>query len=126
MTYDAEQDPAAADWLALDEAKRIVLIENWHRHAGIQSPRARLHAAIHAVVENQIAISEPAVLEAMARLRAQGLTRLDAIHAVGSVVAGQIIDLIKAPVGRVPSAAAPYRERLRSLNAADWRGSGTS
>jgi hypothetical protein len=52
------------------------------------SPAADAHATIHVVVENQVALGEAVVIDALARLRADGLTRLDAVHAVGTVLAG--------------------------------------
>lgn len=83
--YDPEVVPEAREWLALDEPKRIDLAEDYHRAARIKTPNPTLHAVFHAIVENQIAeVLEPMV-DAMARLMKDGLSRHEALHAIGSV-----------------------------------------
>lgn len=93
--YDPELAPNAEEWLALDEQARIGLAEQHHRRARIKLPNVKIHAAIHAVVENQIAEGHEPVIRAMARLTSTGLSRHDAVHAVGSVLAEHLFDLIK-------------------------------
>ena len=124
-TYDPEVRPSAAAWLAIDEAERIALVESFHRQHRIRVPRLTLHATIHVVVENQIALGEAAVIEALARLQAEGLTRHDAMHAVGTVLTGQIYELLKSPSAETSDPNAPYFDRLRRLTAADWLRSGS-
>lgn len=83
--YDPEVVPEAREWLALDEPQRIDLAEDYHRAARIKLPNPTLHAVFHAIVENQIAeVLEPMV-DAMARLMKDGLSRHEALHAIGSV-----------------------------------------
>ena len=72
--YDPDQTPEAGAWLALDESERIGRIAAHHAAAGITPPNARLHAALHAVVENQIAGEVATVRETVARLCTEGLT----------------------------------------------------
>ena len=79
-TYDPEIGTSSAEWLAIDEAERIALVESYHRRRHIRVPQSTLHATIHVVVENQIALGEAVVIDALARLRAEGLTRHDAMH----------------------------------------------
>ena len=50
----------------------------------------KAHAVVHAIVENQLALAEPVVVETFARLGREGLDRHDAVDAIGSVVAGQM------------------------------------
>ncbi len=127
MRYEPDQTPPPAEWLALDESERIARVESWHSRNDMQlpGPRARLHATIHVVVENQIAAGDAVVIEAIERLRGEGLTRHDAIHAVGSVVAEQMFEVLKrlTPPGTDPNEK--YHSRVRSLTAAKWRQSGT-
>jgi hypothetical protein len=90
MDYDAERAPDPAAWLAADEGQRLEAVERHHRtvgeHARIQKPR--LHAALHQVVENQLALDQPpAARRALARLVAGGLPRHEAVHALGLIVA---------------------------------------
>ena len=76
-----------------------------------------LHATIH-VVENQIALGEVVVIDASAGLRSEGLTRLDAVHAVGMVLAGYIYELLKSPPAPTSDPNPPYLDHLRRLTAA--------
>jgi hypothetical protein len=61
-----------------------------HAADGVKLPNARLHAALHVVVENQVAEGYPAVVRALERLAGQGLVRHAALHAIGNVVALQM------------------------------------
>jgi len=54
-TYDPETAPDTAEWLDLEEEERIRRVSDYHRHAKIKLPNLTIHAALHAVVENQIA-----------------------------------------------------------------------
>ena len=84
--YDPDRDPSPEEWLALDEQERIGLSEEYHRRHRIRIRNAKLHAVVHAIVENQLALGEPVVVATVARLRGEGLDRHDAIHAIGSVL----------------------------------------
>jgi hypothetical protein len=119
QAYDAEEGPAAGEWLAIDESERIALVESYHRRRRIKVPRLTLHATIHVVVENQIALGEGVVNDALARLRAEGLTRHDAVHAVGMVLAENIYEILKSPA-QTSDPNAAYFDRLRRLTAAEW------
>jgi hypothetical protein len=61
------------------------------------------------------------VIDALARLRAEGLTRHDAVHAIGTVLAGQIYELLKSSPHDTSDPNPPYFDRLRRLTAAEWR-----
>jgi len=124
QTYDPDLGPSTAEWLATDEAERIALVESYHRRRRIRVPPLTLHATIHVVVENQIALGEVVVIDALARLRAEGLTRHDAVHAVGMVLAGHIYELLKSPPTQTSDPNPPYLDRLRRLTAAEWLRSG--
>jgi hypothetical protein len=91
--YDPSRAPDPEEWLALDEMQQMAVISAYHRHeqAGDEPERVRLHATFHAIVERQIAAGEPQeTAQTVQRLMNEGLTRHDAIHAVGSVVAGMV------------------------------------
>ncbi len=93
--YNPENAPEPGSWLELDEQERIVLVEAWHRAAHIKLPNVTAHAALHIVVENQIAMNLEPVVRAMHRLTKEGLTRHDAVHAISSVVATHLFDILK-------------------------------
>ena len=122
--YDPEAAPDSAEWLALDESERLLLVEDYHRDARISMPRrARLlHATIHTIVENQLALEDQTIVRAtLQRLMEAGLTRHEAIHAVGSVLAEHIQVLLHAQ--SLPAEGhAPYFAALQQLTAEKWRG----
>ena len=107
-TYDPEVDQSPTEWLATDEAGRIAEVEAYHRRLRIQLPQPTLHATIHTVVENQVALGEEVVIETLARLRSEGLTRHEAIHAIGMVLAEHIYDVLKNQAGQSPDVNRPY------------------
>jgi len=118
-TYDPETAPDAAEWLDLEEEERIDLVASYHRRKKVKLPKLQVHAALQAVVENQIAEELQTVRETVARLQAEGLSRHDAIHAVASVLVGRLQDLLRegAPAQFEIEA---YFQDLRSLTAGGW------
>ena len=84
--YNPELGPDANEWLQLDEDERLIPVEEYHRDARIFLPRKirQLHATIHVVVENQLALNDEPVVRALGRLVKEGLSRHDAVHAIGS------------------------------------------
>ena len=92
--YNASEAPRPEEWLELDESLRLTLVERHHRHVDEPHPvpdNSRMHALIHVAIENQIADNNPPeAAAAIDRLRNEGLTRHEALHAAGSVVAGAI------------------------------------
>jgi len=121
IKYDPLKAPNPKEWLELDEAKRIALVESYHRKQGIQLPNIRLHATIHTIVENQSALKDQTpVADAIVRLRMQGLDRHDAVHAVGSIFTKYFFETIKEgkhldkPPGEV------YFEEVRTLTKEQW------
>lgn len=121
--YDPELAPDPAEWLALDESERIHLIEQYHRNAKIPLPKSarRLHSAIHTVVENQLALEDQEVVRAtLLRLMQEGLTRHEASHAIGSVMAEHMYNLLQED-SDTPEDNAPYYAALQLLTAEKWR-----
>ncbi|MBI5579385.1 MAG: hypothetical protein HY895_09555 [Deltaproteobacteria bacterium] len=93
-TYDPATAPDTAAWLELEEDERIQRIASYHRRLNVKLPNLEVHAALHSVVENQIAEELQTVRETVARLQAEGLSRHDAIHAVGSVLVARLQALL--------------------------------
>lgn len=120
MRYDPAVAPQPSEWLELDEGEQIALVEDYHRRAGIDVPQATVHAAIHAVIERQLAEELAPAVNALARLRAEGLDRHESIHALGSVLAEHIRHLMTGQL----TAADPnpsYFAALDKLSAQSWR-----
>jgi hypothetical protein len=124
-TYDADRDPGPNTWLGLDEDTKIDLVVAYHRRHRPWTPRVRLHATFHTIVENQVAANEPVVVETLQRLRNEGLSRHDAVHAIGSVLAAQVYDALKR---EQPDAGKDlnevYATELRKLTAESWHNAG--
>ncbi|WP_243856919.1 hypothetical protein [Paraburkholderia sp. BL6665CI2N2] len=113
--------PAPGSWLELDEQERISLVETYHRVARIKLPNVAAHAAFHVIVENQIALNLEPVVRAMHRLRNQGLSRHGAIHAISSVAAEHLFDILKTERNENPEASqASYYAAVERLTAAHW------
>ena len=120
--YDPDRDLAADEWLDLDEQERMMLVEDYHRRHRIRMPNVEAHAVVHTIVENQLALEEPVVIATFARLRREGLDRHDALHAIGSVLAGHLNSLLWDPDSQDQSNER-YHEALRKLSASKWRAS---
>jgi hypothetical protein len=118
--YDPHDAPDCEEWLALDEQERIALARDYHGRARIRVPNVAVHAAVHAIVETQIALGDETPARRTAqRLMDEGLDRHEAIHAIGSVLVEFMTDLMKAPEsGGDPNAA--YFAALERLAAANW------
>jgi hypothetical protein len=120
-SYDPDTSPMPTDWLQADEGERIELVSAYHRRKKIKLPNLQLHAAVHVVVENQIALREGTVVNTMARLRAEGLSRHDALHAIGSVLAENLYELMRADQQTTDEPYRQYLKRLEQLTAENWR-----
>jgi hypothetical protein len=120
-SYDPDTPRHSADWLRTDEAQRIELVSSYHRRNKVHLPNAQLHAVIHVVVENQLALGEEVVVEALARLQREGLSRHDALHAIGSVLAADLYDLMRDGAEATGDVYRQYLDRLQTLTAKRWR-----
>jgi hypothetical protein len=122
--YDPEHAPDPESWLSLDESERMDLAQESQRDDE-QLPSPRLHAAIHLVVENQVAMGdETPVAATLQRLLAEGLGRHDAVHAVGSVLSKHIYRAMKHDSRAELGVADPnesYYLELDELSAVEWR-----
>jgi hypothetical protein len=123
--YDPEVTPDPQQWLALDEDERLLMVGECHRDARIAMPRSarRIHATIHVAVESQLASADEPVVRALRRLIGEGLSRHDAVHAIGSLVAEQIYDVVKFKDSSKVTRAR-YYAAVERLTAAQWRESG--
>jgi hypothetical protein len=125
LEYDPTFAPPAADWKTAPDEEKLRAIVDYHRRAAIVMANDRLHAAIHVVVENQLALGENVVIDTMARLVREGLTRHDAIHAVGAVLVKHLTAALRSPTDKQHLAEA-YLADLAELTADGWRELGAS
>ncbi len=119
-SYNPSKTPNQTEWLALDEGERLFLVKEFHRSHGEFGASLDAHAAIHATVETQIALDTPSVRAALGRLRVQGLSRHDAVHAIGSVLAVHLHELLTSGQPATEEANERYYEKLSKFNAEDW------
>lgn len=114
MHYDPEEAPAPSEWLRL--------ASKYHAVARIKVPNAEAHALFHAIVENQVAEGVEPTCRTMERLRREGLTRHDAVHAVGSVIAQFVYDSMRGDGGgSTGDALRELNAKIESLSAREWR-----
>lgn len=120
--YDPEVQPEPSEWLALDEQERIRLAAAHHRAARIKLPDVEIHAHFHVIVENQLAEQLEPVVRAMARLVKEGLSRHDAVHAIGSAVADHVFEAMHTKDENfADTAQARYMAAVERLTAKAWR-----
>ena len=116
--YDPEQAPDPKEWLALDEHERVRLAKNHHIAARTKLPNLKAHALFHVVVENQIAQGYGPTCRTVERLKKEGLSRHDAIHAVGSVIAEFVHDSMQTGTG---DGQREMNARIEALSASSWK-----
>ena len=102
--------------------ERILLAERYHRDARIRIPQRtrRLHACIHTAVENQLVAKDDPVIRAMERLLNDGLSRHEAVHAIGSCLTGLIYNIAKSE-GTTETNRDDYQAAIERLTAKSWR-----
>ena len=117
--YDPDRAPDPARWLAEDEVQRIDIIERYHRRERIDLPRPKVHAILHLAVENQIAMGDELPAAAtVQRLVRDGLSRHEAIHAVGSVLMNHLGEAAGKGAEMDQDA---YNAEVRELTEERWR-----
>lgn len=121
MRYNPRRAPDPEQWLEDDDTEKRIAVLQYHRRARVELPNEQVHAAIHVIVENQAAMGdETPVAETLQRLRKEGLDRHEAVHAVGSVLAGHMWKLMRQEDVGTEDPNVAYFEEVRSLTAQKW------
>jgi UDP-N-acetylmuramyl tripeptide synthase len=122
MNYNPYRDPEPDEWLALPEDERIALVLTYHERVKAPVPKPTLHATIHTIVENQVALGKQTpVAGTLTRLMRDGLDRHDAIHAIGSVLVKHFERVRADEITEQDPNRAYYRDLAR-LKADSWSG----
>ena len=120
-TYNPDRTIDPLEWDTLDEQERLYLVERYHRKKRIKMPNSTMHAVIHVIVENQIALgTEIPVQKTLERLMLEGLNRHDAVHAIGSVLSGHMFNLVKHGAKKDQDVNEIYHRQLEELTAESW------
>jgi hypothetical protein len=119
VRYNPEKAPDPEKWRALEEAQRLDSVSVHHRRMRVKLPNIDLHADVHVIVENQLAEGLDLAKDALDRLRAEGLDRHEAIHAIGSVLIGHVQSLIQEGAS-TPDPNGPYVKALQALTVHSW------
>jgi hypothetical protein len=94
---------------------------DYHRRAGITPPSEEVHATVHVIIENQIALGdELRARRAVERLRGEGLDRRQDVHAVGSVFTDKLLKTLNDPEAHALSLE-DYNAAVERLTAESWR-----
>jgi hypothetical protein len=118
--YDPEQTIDPVEWITLDESERYNLVERYHWKKHIKMPNLRVHAAFHVIVESQVALGgEIPVQNTLKRLMREGLSRHDAVHAIGAILAEYMFNLIKDGT-KNQDVSTDYYRQLDELTAESW------
>ncbi|PKG96173.1 hypothetical protein [Paraglaciecola sp. MB-3u-78] len=118
--YDPANPIGSEEWLALDEAKQIELVRDFHAELDLEMPvdALSIHLSIHVIVENQLAMGVELIPETIAKLTRQGLNRHEAIHVIGAILSEDIFDLVKGNIEEF--SPTKYRRRLEKITAKRW------
>ena len=121
MKYDPRQFVDPESWQRSSEGDRLIAVTEYHRRYKIPTPNENIHAVIHVIVENQVALGDDYPAKAvLARLMCEGLHRHEAIHAIGSVLAEQLFNVLKHKDTQ-SDVNAEYQKKLHQLSAESWR-----
>jgi hypothetical protein len=116
--YDPDCAPDPQRWRAQNEMDLMDIVQRYHRRAGIRLPDERIHAALHVMVENQVALgAQTPVGEAVDRLMGEGMSRHDAIHAVGAVLDKHVF---QAHSTGIPVSREAYYADIRAVTKEGW------
>ena len=116
--YDPDHPPDPARWLAQDEMQLIDIVERYHKREQVPLLNPRQHAALHVMVENQVSLGDKTpVAAAVARLMGEGMSRHDALHAIGAVLDKHVH---RAHATQVPVSREAYYDDIRGLTKDGW------
>jgi hypothetical protein len=120
--YDPDNAPDPREWMGMAEAERIRLAQNHHVAARVKLPNVKAHAVLHSIVENQVAEGFGPTVRALERLQREGLSRHEAVHAVGSVIAKHVFETQRT--SQPPDVGESQRllnSQIEALSAENWR-----
>lgn len=120
-TYNTSVRPDKEQWLEATESERVSAVREFHEKSEVylDEKAIEIHSAIHVVVENQLAMGVELLPETLAKLMRQGLDRHEAIHAIGAIISGDILAIIRGEVTEYSPKR--YRKKLEKITAKRWK-----
>ncbi|MDF1861061.1 MAG: DUF1841 family protein [Verrucomicrobiales bacterium] len=120
--YDPDSPLLPDEWNQLSDLDKESTVSIYVRLCESEVENPTLHASIHVIIENQIAMGdEIPVAEVAHRLMKEGLSRHDTIHAIGSVLGEAMFSALKK--GQEIDNEKYYAD-LGDLSAARWLADG--
>lgn len=121
ISYDPSVQPNKDEWLESTENERITLVKEFHElnDDSLDDEALTAHSAVHVIVENQLAMGVELLPETMAKLTRQGLSRHEAIHAIGAIVAEDIFAIVRGEKSNF--SPNQYRRKQEKITAKRWR-----
>jgi len=118
--YSPSISPDPDEWLSTDEGERLRLVTDFHEleDKDLDEAALNIHSAIHVIVENQLALGVELLPETVARLTRQGLTRHEALHAIGAIISADLMAMIKGETSKFSSKK--HRIKLQKITAKRW------
>ncbi|MFP4379541.1 MAG: hypothetical protein ACLFUS_03480 [Candidatus Sumerlaeia bacterium] len=116
--YDANEAQDPKVWDNVDEGEAIDAVLEYHMLIDdTDMPNLMLHATIHTTVEQQAALGDEFPVAAkIEQLMGEGLSRHEAIHAIGSVLVDQLFAIGKGE----DYDDEKYRKKLKKLTKKSW------
>ena len=121
LGYDPNTDVDPAEWAKLEERERLSRVAKYHNATlkrAQMPPSMQRHAAMHVIVESQIAESAPPEARgALERLQSEGMSRHNAIHAIGWLATDH---MRRAMAKQRPVDDKAYAADLAALTVRSW------
>jgi hypothetical protein len=117
MKYNPNKPQDPGLWSEEDEGEQLEAVYRYHKRIRFEAGALRIHAALHAIVERQLAEGHPGAAAALQRLMDEGLDRHAAIHSIGSLVASGVHSALNG----TPFDPDRYDRELADLTVETWR-----
>jgi hypothetical protein len=119
--YNPLIEPKKEEWLESSEYDRIDNVREFHEDSeeDFEDRALSVHATVHVIVENQLAMGVELIPDTIAKLTRQGLNRHEAIHAIGAIISEDIFAIIRGE--KAEFSPKQYRRKLEKITAKRWR-----
>lgn len=120
--YDPDLGLDPREWRALDDQERMRVVTSYHVQNRIGMTDQKSHAHMHVNVENMLTHGRGPKTRALARLRADGLSRHEAIHALAAVWLAHPVDSYSGDAGlSAREKQVAFNQAVEALTAEKWR-----